>query len=153
MSGHINDNATDINLGETYTKRNWDNYVNKNQKAISAEALTKSKLKDWYTKYMERSEDLYDNAEAFQSVYGTKYETIVDNYSYYWLCSARESSMYYVDPYRRCVGSSNGNASGVRAIVTLSSEVKLSKTSVGTKTITDPRDETKSWTYNIWNIE
>ena len=148
-----NDNSTDMNLEETYTKRNWDNYVNEDQKAISAEALTKSRLEDWYTRYMERSEDLYDSDDAFQSVYGTKYETIVDNYSYYWLCSANYSSyVCYVNPDYRYVDTSRGSALGVRALVTLSSEVKLSKTSV-TKTITDPRDGEKSWTYNIWNIE
>ena len=98
--------------------------------------------------------DCYDK-NTFQSVYGTKYETIVDNYSYYWLCSAGYAygNVFYVAPDDRCVYPASGYANGVRALVTLSSEVKLSKTSVGTKTITDPRDGTKSWTYNIWNIE
>ena len=105
---------------------------------------------------MERSEDLYENDDAFQSVYGTKYETIVDNYSHYWLCADDDSYdiFGYVDPYNRCVSNIRpGGANGVRALVTLSSKVKLSKASVGKKTITDSRDETKSWTYNIWNIE
>ena len=103
LSGNTNDNATGMNLETTYTKRNWDNYVNKNQKAISAEVLTKSKLENWYSKYMGiENADCYDNS-TFQSVYGTKYETIVDNYSYYWLCSGYYLNVYYVNPLYRYV--------------------------------------------------
>ena len=154
LSGHINDDAKSMNLDETYTKRSWDNYVNRNEKAISAEVLTKSRLENWYNKYMGRSEDLYDSDEAFQSVYGTKYETIVDNYSCYWLGSTKSArALDLVNPSNRNVGNMLLRSFGVRLLVTLSSEVKLSKTSAETKTIIDPRDYSNSWRYNVWNIE
>ena len=36
----------------TYTKRNWNKYVNAAQKATGATAITKGALDNWYSKYM-----------------------------------------------------------------------------------------------------
>lgn len=80
-------------------------YVNSNYGATSATALTKAKLDEWYTKYKKiNNADTY-TAATFQSVYGTNYESLIDNYSYYWLSSAHSSyGVYFVDPGVRRVG-------------------------------------------------
>ena len=92
---------------------------------------------------------------TFQSVYTTKYESMIDNYAYYWISSAGYSNgVYYMIPSRRYVSNSNnGGAFGVRVLVTLSSDVKFSSEKVGTKTLTDPRTANNSWTYNVWDIK
>ena len=97
----------------------------------------------------------YTNANTytdatFRSVYGKKYESMVDNYSYYWLSSAHYSNyVYCVYPDNRYVSDINRGAGGVRLLVSLSSEVKLSEERVGTKTVTSRNTD---YTYNVWDL-
>lgn len=87
---------------------------------------------------------------TFQFVNGTKYESMVDNYSYYWLSSAHSSdSVYFVTPAYRHVNDSNRDVFGVRLLVSLSSEVKLSEERVGTKTV---KSRKKDYPYNVWDL-
>lgn len=91
LTGNVNSSwaVTEETVVSEYTKRNWSKYVNAAQKATGATAITKGALDNWYSKYMGYTNaDTYTKA-TFQSVYGTKYESMVDNYSYYWLSSAR----------------------------------------------------------------
>ena len=69
------------NLDELYTKRDWIQYINKKQKAIKATALTKANIDEWYTRYWGN----VNNEDVFQKNYGTKYESLIDNYTKYWL--------------------------------------------------------------------
>ena len=128
--------------------------MNQNQKATGATVLTKQRLDNWYSKYMGITSANTHINTTFQSVLGTKYETMVDNYAYYWLSSAYFGSlMYYVYPDDCQLNSGYDSTRGVRVLVSLSSEVKLSETSVGTKTVTDSRNSNNSWTYNVWNLK
>lgn len=154
LTGNINSNATSLNLDTTYTKRDWSKYVNKNQKATEATALTKAKLDNWYNKYMGFTNANTYSKATFQSVYTTKYESMIDNYAYYWLSSAYNGNgVYCLDPYGSCVNYYYYDPFGVRVLVTLSSDVKFSSEKVGTKTLTDPRTANNSWTYNVWDIK
>lgn len=163
LTGNINtaisSSASSLGLGTTYLPRDWSMYVN--DKATSAIALSKQKLDEWYTKYTNTANaNTYTDA-TFQKIYKTSancvnngmYESLIDNYSYYWLSSAYGSnSVYDVNPNDRRVRSLNYFAFGVRVLVSLSSDIQVEKESVGTKTITS-RGNDYNYNYNIWNIE
>ena len=133
-------------------------YVNEEDYgAASATVLTKAKLDAWYSKYITPGADTWTDA-TFQKIYKTStdcvnngmYESLIDNYSYYWLSSASDSSnVYLVNPYSRYVVSSSYYAFGVRVLVSLSSEVKLSEEATDTKTVVSRSNE---YTYNVWNL-
>ena len=152
LSGNTNSSApSDLELGSKYTARDWSMYVNASYgSGITATALTKTRLDQWYNKnYNLTSADTY-NSSTFQKIYGTNNESLIDNYSYYWLASAYGSNrVYLVDPYNRSVSNGLTNAFGVRVLVSLPSGIQTSEP-VGTKTVTS-RD--KDYTYNVWNIK
>ena len=153
LTGNVNSSwgVTEETAANTYTKRNWSKYVNTAQKATEATPITKAKLDNWYSKYMGYTNaDTYTEA-TFQSVYGKKYESMVDNYSDYWLSSAGSSNIVnYVHPDNRAVRNGGSVlAFGVRLLVSLSSEVKLSEERVGTKTVTSRNTD---YTYNVWDL-
>ena len=153
LSGNTNSSApSDLELGSKYTARDWSMYVNASYGSrITATALTKTRLDQWYNKnYNLTSADTYNNS-TFQKIYGTNNESLIDNYSYYWLASAdRSDYVYFVDPSIRFVNNGSGhNAFGVRVLVSLPSGIQTSEP-VGTKTVTS-RD--KDYTYNVWNIK
>ena len=143
---------TEETAASTYTKRNWSKYVNTAQKATGATAITKRALDNWYSKYMGYTYANTLTTATFQSIYGTKYESMVDNYSYYWLSSATSSpnTVYCVLPGGRRVSNDYCViASGVRLLVSLSYDVKLSEERVGTKTVTS---RSTDYTYNVWDL-
>ena len=152
LSGNTNSSApSDLELGSKYTARDWSMYVNASYGSrITATALTKTRLDQWYNKnYNLTSADTYNNS-TFQKIYGTNNESLIDNYSYYWLASAYNSYyVYYVGPNSRYVNGSSNDAFGVRVLVSLPSGIQTSEP-VGTKTVTS-RD--KDYTYNVWNIK
>lgn len=162
LTGNVNTNASASTLGlgiapeSTYRPRDWSMYVN--DKATSATALTKARLDEWYTKYTNTANaNTYTDA-TFRKIYKTDancvnngmYESLIDNYSYYWLSSAYYSGVCYVFPCGRNVSSIYRTAFGVRILVSLSSDIQISEKSVGTKTITSRSND---YNYNIWNIE
>ena len=150
LSGNTNSSASsDLGLGTDYTARDWSMYVNSTYgSGITATALTKTRLDQWYNKnYNLTSANVYDDS-TFQKIYGTNNESLIDNYSYYWLASASGSSnVYSVYPYNRYVGNDN-SAFGVRVLVSLPSGISTSEP-VGTKTVTSRGAD---YTYNVWNI-
>ena len=152
LSGNTNTSASsDLGLGSTYTARDWSMYENSDYgSGITATALTKTRLDQWYNKnYNLTSANVYDD-NTFQKIYGTNNESLIDNYSYYWLASARSSSyVCRVDPDRRDVGNNNHNVFGVRVLVSLPSGISTSEP-VGTKTVTSRGTD---YTYNVWNIK
>ena len=152
LSGNTNSSApSDLELGSKYIARDWSMYVNASYGSrITATALTKTRLDQWYNKnYNLTSADTYNNS-TFQKIYGTNNESLIDNYSYYWLASAYDGNrVCIVDPDNRFVGNYDDNAFGVRVLVSLPSGIQTSEP-VGTKTVTS-RD--KDYTYNVWNIK
>lgn len=155
LTGNINENATNLKLNTNYTKRDWNVYVNEKQGAIEATVLTKEKLDDWYSKYMEIVDANTSTSTTYKTVYGTKYETVVDCYTWQWLGSA--DSVYalraYGGSFTTSVSSTYGYALGLRILITLDSSAKLSAERAGTKTIIDPRKSSNSWTYNVWKLK
>ena len=151
LSGNTNSSASsDLGLGTDYTARDWSMYVNSTYgSGITATALTKTRLDQWYNKnYNLTSANVYDDS-TFQKIYGTNNESLIDNYSYYWLASASSSSnVYIVDPYSRNVNDNSNIAFGVRVLVSLPSGISTSEP-VGTKTVTSRGAD---YTYNVWNI-
>ena len=152
LSGNTNSSApSELELGSKYIARDWSMYVNSTYGSrITATALTKTRLDQWYNKnYNLTSADTY-NDDTFRKIYGTNNESLIDNYSYYWLASALySSSVYFVDPSNKYVNNShNNNAFGVRVLVSLPSGISTSEP-VGTKTVTSRGAD---YTYNVWNI-
>ncbi len=92
LTGNVNDKAKGeeetLKLGTNYTPRDWNMYVNSYYGAVTATVLTKTKLDEWYSKYQKTVDTNTHTDSIFQSVYGTKYESLIDNYSYYWLSNA-----------------------------------------------------------------
>ena len=95
----------------------------------------------------------------FQKIYSepyTKYQNMVENYSYYWLSAAHTSyDVYYVNPSNRAVSYDINIAFGVRVLVSLSSDVLFTAEKTGTKTITGGNMGTYGGdqTYNCWGIQ
>ena len=155
LSGNVNSSATGLSLTDSYTKRNWDVY--KTGKVTGANAIIKADLDNWYKKYMEvdNSFNLNNNVSGFQKVYKTRYENLIDNYSYYWLASAFDSySVYSIGPYGRDVGSNYIFAGGVRVLITLPSNIQLSKSkTVTVNKLAADDDHGGPYTYNVWDIK
>ena len=88
LTGNVNTSWSGADTSK-YQKRNWNNYVNVGQKAISATVLTKSELDRWYRKYIDMgSNETSYNFPTFQKIYSEpyiKYQSVIDNYSMYWL--------------------------------------------------------------------
>lgn len=150
LTGNINSNATSLNIPDSYTKRDWSVYVN--NKANSATVLTKNTLDNWYSKYMGvANANVYNNDATFQKIYGTNKESLIDNYSYYWLASANFGSyVYRVNPNSRLViDYGNYNGFGARVLVSLKSKIQLTETK-NTKTVTSRNVD---YTYNIWGLK
>ena len=103
LTGNINSKGTSFNIPDSYTKRDWSVYVN--NKANSATVLTKNTLDNWYSKYMGVANANVLNYGTFRKIYGTNKESLIDNYSNYWLASAyNNTSLYYVRPLQQgCV--------------------------------------------------
>ncbi len=135
-----------------YTKRNWNNYINQQQGAMSARVLEHEDLMKWYTRNKGYAIPNLIDDEIFQSVYGKKYETLIDNYAYYWGPSKDEVYMNYTMPISRDFGRRGDIVCGLRILVTIPSRNKIKDNPVGTKTIIDPRDSSNSWTYNVWEL-
>ena len=151
LTGNINDNATDLNLEETYQPRDWSMYVNKDYKATSATVLTKSKLDSWYSKYMNIPNGTIWDLATFQSIYGTNYESLIDNYSFYWLPPAYTNNFVYgITPASQGASYYSNYAFGVRIQISLESDVKFSREINATQTVVS---RGMKYTYNIWNIE
>ena len=152
LSGNTNSSApSELELGSKYIARDWSMYVNSTYgSGITATALTKTRLDQWYNKnYNLTSANVYDKS-TFQKIYRTNNESLIDNYSYYWLASARSSSnVYYVVTNDRYVGNISSHAIGVRVLVSLPSGISTSEP-VGTKTVTSRGVD---YTYNVWNIK
>ena len=150
-------------IEDSCTPRDWSMYENSSQGAIegTATALTISQLNAWYSKYIVTGADT-TNSSTFQIIYNsnynnkdyTKYQTLIDNYSYYWLASAlssRTNILYYVDPNNRYVDCNYNRACGVRVLVSISG-VQLEKSNT-TKTLKDPRNAGTTYTYGYWTIQ
>ncbi|MBO6233797.1 MAG: hypothetical protein J6N78_07105, partial [Clostridia bacterium] len=167
-------NVTLTGLGSTYKARDWTADYGDSSRNITASVLTKSKLEDWYKKYVDSgTTNLYFNATnygsttgqtIFQKIYkkttnainSGKYESLIDNYSTYWLASARSDypyDVYDVESYYRNMRNSSQFALGVRVLVSLPSSISLKETPSGTKELVDPRDANNTYTYNVWDIK
>ena len=148
---------TQESVKNAYTKRNWDAYINENQKAIEARILTKKDLDNWYEKYVNYTSTDVSDKDIYKLVYDTKYESMIDNNVDYWLStSPGASNFYYLWHFSETSCYVNNYqygfiTQGVRVLVTLSSNTKVSEKPIETKTIVNP-DSEKTWTYNVWNI-
>ncbi|MBD9159236.1 MAG: hypothetical protein EGQ16_05310 [Clostridiales bacterium] len=154
LSGNANSGASsDLGLGSTYTARDWSMYINSNYGSrITATALTKEKLDNWYTKHITDGTVANISTDAtFQEIYGTAYENLIDNYSYYWLASVSNSSqVWLMSPGGRYIrGSGNSYSFGVRILISLLDGIKTNEP-IGTKTVTSRGN---NYTYNVWNIK
>ena len=147
LTGNKSDSSIDYSA---YTPRDWTIYQNSTYRATNAKALTKERLDSWYTKYVTAgtAADTYTDA-IFQKINGTKYESLIDNYSYYWLSSAYNSySVCVVSPYSRLAISGDNDAYGVRILVSLPADIKWTQN--GTKTV---NSRNVNYNYNVWNIQ
>ena len=160
LTGNINSSwSNGATEAENYQKRNWDMYVNTNQYGESAGVLTKAMLDAWYTKYTDTPNASTSIRSTFQKIYQepyTKYQNMIENYSSYWLSSASNggNGVYCVGPGSRCVSYSYRRAFGVRAVVSLKSNVQFTATKAGTKTVTggNTTEYGGDQTYNVWDI-
>lgn len=159
LTGNVNTSWSGGALAsQDYQKRDWSSYINTAQRAESAIPLTKSRLDNWYTKYTNTpNANTYTDA-TFQKIYQepyTKYQNMVDNYSYYWLSAANNTNyVCNVSPNYRAVRSNFDRAFGVRVLVSLSSDVRFTGEKSGTKTITGGNTTTYGGDqiYNVWEI-
>ena len=94
-----------------------------------------------------------EDVDTFQSIYDTRYESLIDNYSYYWVGSAKNNtSLFSLSPYRQDIRGNKEETYGVRVLVKLSYNTLFSEQKVGTKTLVNPRKENEKWTYGVWDI-
>ena len=135
--------------------RDYSMYVNSN--ATSATVITKARLDTWYNKYIDTTNaDVYVES-TFKKIYSSpynKYETLVDNYNYYWFGSNVDDGpffLYYVNPDFINVSATSSRSFGLRTLVTLKSGIKLIDRGEDI-TITDPRGNGNNTTHNLLNI-
>ena len=149
LTGNKNSNATSVDF-TTYTPRDWTMYENTSLGSV-ASVLTKRKLDNWYTKYItEGTVADTDTNAIFQKIYNTKYESLIDNYSYYWFSFASYSdALCYINPNDRYENYSNNGAYGVRILVSLPSSIKIISAGNETKVVVS-RENTQN--YGIWNL-
>ena len=153
FTGNVNSsaNASKLGLGTTYTKRDFSMY--EQGIGTNARTITRAMLDDWYTKYMEIENADTHTKDTFRTIYGTKYESLIDNYAHYWLSTALEGykwDLSCVNPSWREAASrsmSTNDYYGIRILVDIPASVIC--TLEGTKTITS-RDV--DYTYNVWDI-
>jgi len=162
------ENVTISGLGTTYKARDWTTDYGNKSKNITASVLTKSRLEEWYRKYVDLgTTDLYYNTTNYtgttgntifckvytNSINNRKYESLIDNNSSYWLsCGFSNSpwhSMYYVEPAHQRVDNKTNAALGLRILINLPSSITLTENRIGTKTITSRNNDC---TYNFWGI-
>lgn len=151
LTGNINStaDATALSLMSTCTKRDFSMY--EQGIGTNARTITKAILDDWYTKYMEfESADIYES-ETFKSIYGTKYESLIDIYAEYWLGTQKTTyvdDLLYIGGYWQFSSvSCSSSSKGIRMLVDIPASVIC--TLEGTKTITS-RDV--DYIYNVWDI-
>ena len=158
LSGNINGSAdaASLGLGTTYTPRDWSMYVNPKYEDATATTLTKTRLDEWYTKYITEGTvaDTYLSA-TFQKIYNTNYESLVDNYSYHFIATAYSSygsyGMCAINPIvKEMYVPGSSAAFGVRVLISLPSNIQIEKESAGTKTVVSRDSE---YTYNVWNLQ
>ena len=162
-TGRINSNAEslDLGLGTTYLPRDFSMYENKEYGNVKAGALTKERLDEWFTKYITEGKkaDTSNYYSTFIKIYKAnanvvnegKYESLLDCYEHYWLFSSSTSlDMYYMDPWGKGVNSVNNGPFGMRILITLPSDTKLSAKISTEKTVISRENE---YTYNVWNIK
>ena len=135
--------------------RNWEMYINGTQKATNVMPLTKSRLDNWYSKYITAGANT-GNETTFQKIYSEpyiKYQNMIDNNSNYWLCEGT-NYLYLFEPDNRDVESHFNRSWGIRMLVTLSSDVLFNSQKTGTKTLTGGNMDTYGGdqTYNCWSI-
>ena len=158
LTGNVNSGWSSSDASN-YQKRNWSVYVNKNQNAVSAAPLTKSRLDNWYSKYIGITNADTSVDATFQKIYFQeeyiKYQNIIDNYSYYWLGEPNTSTdMKHVDAGQSHITNNTKYTLGVRMLVTLSSDVLFTPRRIGTKTLSSQKMENNGGkqTYNCWEI-
>ncbi len=152
LTGNKNSNATYVDFS-LYTPRDWSMYENTNLNA-RATALNKEKLDKWYTKYItDGREANIEDDETFQKIYETKYENLIDNYSFYWLAFAPNDgySMYKTSPSAKRINTSGegGGAYGVRILISVPSSILVDDTT-NNKTVIS---RGHSYNYKVWNIK
>ena len=163
LTGKVNSkwsNMTEEMANNQYTKRNWDMYINQEQNAKEARILTKNDLDNWYKKNIYNEEVDTSEQDIYKSIYDTKHQTIIDNNADYWLLEVSpknalrnylwhmsENHCYINDYFYGTLKS------GIRILVTLSFDTKLSEKPIKTKTLVNPRNVESTWTYNVWGIE
>lgn len=155
LSGEIVGDGDATELESNYTKRDWSAYVNNQQGAISANTLTLSNAEEWFGKYLELEDTQKGIAynRNLKKVYNTKYETLIDINAAYWLPSTGwgGSSMSRFSTTGKEVVGESDEASGIRILVTLANDVKVSEKPIETKTLVNSNGT--EYTYNVWNIK
>ena len=153
LTGKKNKNA-DSSVLKNYVPRDWSMYLNSNYYAFNAIPLSKERLDNWYCKYITKDSttDVWKD-ETFRYIYGTQYESLIDNYSYFWLSNvtdANQEYLYLMRPaYMRVGGYDNNCAYGIRMLVSLSTDIKVLKTPINKINILS-REQT--YTYNNWSL-
>ena len=158
LSGEVH-SSWNADTAANYQKRDWSDYVNEELKAESAYVLSKPQLEAWYNKYVGKVTDLWTQAQ-FKLIYkNERLHNIIDNYSFWWLSTARAAAgPHFVqgDSGRRLRGG-NSVAVGIRVMVVLSSDITFSEKRVDTIELTSQAHMSEEYggnqTYNVWNIK
>lgn len=158
LSGNINSRATEVEAKNLMSKkiRDWSMYVNLNQYAINANCITKQDLDNWYIKYLNIANANTWDATTFKAVLNTKYESLVDNHSYYWLAYTHNYWVYpaayleYISAGGPALYYNGSIAFGIRILVTLPSDVEIEKSTENK--IISTREGT-DYAYNVWKIK
>ena len=95
-----------------------------------------------------------DSSEVsvFDSIYNTKYESLMETNAYYWIPPSGGSYSLYCKLNHNRMESSGSSwfQLGIRVLVKISPAISISEENT-TKTITSKRGI--DYTYNVWDIE
>lgn len=123
-----------------------------NSKASRVSSLTYSQINNFFNKYMGYTDAAVGSIGDINSIYNTQYESLIDNYSYYFAdCSYNRANAMVMSPREKAfTGYGSDKAIGIRVIITLKDTTKISSERMGTKTITSRGTD---YTYNIWDLK
>ncbi len=102
LTGSVRGDANALGLGSKYKVRNWSMYANEALGAVSARVLTYSDMDGFYRKNGISNVTLW-NSGGFEAVYGTRFESLVDNYSLYYFAQLNSDTLWNVRPADRQV--------------------------------------------------
>ena len=165
LTGVINPNVSSLQESDlnSYTVRDWSMYVNPQYGATSAKLIHYTDLCNWLAKYLNASrETYYGEVDVSSVLYGTRYETLIDCGNTYTLGKSgylgtnqyNSNGSLFIESFGIANAEKHSlyqKEAGIRVVVTIPSNIKISTENIETKTVVSNKGN--EYSYNVWDFE